>query len=144
MNPAPEVLLYIFFRANFKESPLRKGHKGAWTDDKLGLTQMQEIEHRVKELNKMADEVENQSKAITSTVQIIDDIAQQTNLLALNAAIEAARTGENGRGFAVVAEEVRKLAEQVQRSLTEIKGSINKMQLSTQYVNHSMERSREQ
>lgn len=144
MNPAPEVLLYIFFRANFKESPLRKGHKGAWTDDKLGLTQMQEIEHRVKELNKMVDEVENQSKAITSTVQIIDDIAQQTNLLALNAAIEAARTGENGRGFAVVAEEVRKLAEQVQRSLTEIKGSINKMQLSTQYVNHSMERSREQ
>jgi len=94
-----------------------------------------EVEHnlsgKLNELTKSAEDIKN-------VLTVISDIAEQTNLLALNAAIEAARAGEHGRGFAVVADEVRKLAERTQKSLSEINSTVNIVVQSINDTSESM------
>nr|WP_246944682.1 HAMP domain-containing methyl-accepting chemotaxis protein [Bacillus pinisoli] len=94
-------------------------------------TMVQESVNRVEGLN---EKVHN----ITNLVNVITSIAEQTNLLALNAAIEAARAGEHGKGFAVVAEEVRKLAEEVKHSVTDITSIIDEVQQEALKVSTSL------
>lgn len=102
------------------------------------VSQMQMIDKIVKESISKLNGLEEQSKEISSLVQVINEIAEQTNLLALNAAIEAARAGEHGKGFAVVADEVRKLAEQVGESVKDITNIVSNIQTETGSVVQSL------
>lgn len=82
----------------------------------------------IEKIQRAIEELNNRSSDIGNILETINSIAGQTNLLALNASIEAARAGEAGRGFAVVANEIRKLAEESNKSTEQIKNIVSAIQ----------------
>ena len=110
------------------------------TDESLSLTneeseavrtnidKMFSIRHKIQTIAELILELSDFVQSTSSTVGLVEDIAEQTNLLALNAAVEAARAGEHGKGFAVVASEIRKLADESKQATNKIVSLITSIQ----------------
>ncbi|WP_342481184.1 HAMP domain-containing methyl-accepting chemotaxis protein [Paenibacillus sp. FSL L8-0340] len=98
------------------------------------VAQMGQIAEAVSQSMETVEELNRKNEGIFRLVGSIRSISEQTHLLAINAAIEAARAGDSGRGFAVVAQEVRKLSEEVQRTVSEITGITQGIQLDSKEV----------
>ncbi len=101
---------------------------------RMSLGELQQVVHKMcsvsdklSTFNSTVSQLSDKSDSIRQIASLIKDIADQTNLLALNAAIEAARAGEQGRGFAVVADEVRGLADRVNKATQEITSYVDSM-----------------
>ncbi|MGQ9009836.1 methyl-accepting chemotaxis protein [Bacillus stercoris] len=101
----------------------------------IGSKSVNKMLDQMKFIDKSVDSAGNGLQALVASTEEISDISslittisEQTNLLALNAAIEAARAGEQGKGFAVVAEEVRKLADETNKSANHIQSVVATIQ----------------
>jgi methyl-accepting chemotaxis protein len=106
--------------------------------------QVQTLAEQILKAVEVIRKLSEDSKNITSVLEVIRGVAEQTNLLALNAAIEAARAGEQGRGFAVVADEVRTLAQRTQQSTEDIQRMITTLQTGVSDIVSVMETGSEQ
>ncbi|WP_456273403.1 methyl-accepting chemotaxis protein [Bacillus sp. AK031] len=100
--------------------------------------QMILINQSVQEAGKGLESLVKSTTEISDFTTLISSISEQTNLLALNAAIEAARAGEHGKGFAVVAEEVRKLADETNKSASHIKLLVSTIETDSEDTAHNI------
>ncbi|MBN1984474.1 MAG: methyl-accepting chemotaxis protein [Chitinivibrionales bacterium] len=89
------------------------------------------VDHASKTVDKV-DELGCAALHIDEILRVITELSDQTHLLALNATISAARAGEAGKGFTVVANEIKALAHQSSGATSEIKGSIDRIQQTTE------------
>lgn len=86
------------------------------------------LEKKVGAIAEQIVHLSEQASQIGSISQLVSDLANQTNMLALNSSVEAVRAGEHGKGFSVVANEIRKLADQCQRSAEKINVLVSEIQ----------------
>ena len=80
------------------------------------------------------ERLQKTSREIVNILQSVSSISKQTQLLALNATIESARAGEHGKGFAVVASEIHKLADDTNKSVSDINSLIKAIQSEVEGV----------
>lgn len=84
-----------------------------------------QIGERIDHLNVHAEKV-------GEVLETIMGISDRADLLALNASLEGTKAGEVGKGFTLVAAEMRRLAENVMTSATEIRALMKVMRHASQ------------
>ena len=113
----------------------------------LGIKEIKQgsevLDERNTIIKEKTDQAFESAKNTDEILGLIKGIASQTNLLGLNASIEAARAGEMGRGFSVVAEEIRKLSNSSNESISRIDSIIKNISISVKEVNNNVDQANE-
>lgn len=99
------------------------------------LTEMMALKDKVEKISEQITLLSTKTNQIGSISQLVSELSNQTNILALNAAVEAIRAGEYGKGFGVVATEIRKLADQSQKSAHNINALVEDIQQAIKSTN---------
>lgn len=104
-------------------------------DSREGAEAMQRLVKRMEEIRGDSEtalteivDLGKKSKEISRIMEIINAVADQTKLIAFNAALEAASAGDAGKRFGVVAAEIRRLADSVTESTSEIEIKVGEIQ----------------
>lgn len=133
---------------NQRESEMKQLSNALYLALEQAVAATEELSASSQQLAEMSGSTATIAKTSVSEVagtseilDIIHRVAQQSNLLGLNAAIEAARAGEVGRGFSVVAEEIRKLADESNRSAKNIGQQLMTFRTSVEQVLENVKQS---
>jgi methyl-accepting chemotaxis protein len=101
------------------------------TESTMGvLTRAERTRETTSRTSDRISELSAHASRIGEILEVIREIADRSDLLALNASLEGTRAGDAGRGFALVASEMRKLAERVTASVTDIKKLVGDVRAS--------------
>ena len=100
-------------------------------------TYVEDGDEKISSTNEILSQVAQQLDEVYEVVTIINNVAEQTNLLSMNAAIESAHAGEAGKGFGVVAEEIRSLAEETSENADKISKVVNTIVDAVEKANKS-------
>jgi methyl-accepting chemotaxis protein len=92
--------------------------QGAVVDLKSLLDNMAALHEKIENLSQ-------DSKNVYDVISVIKEISDTIRLLAMNASVEAARAGEFGLSFGVVADEVKRLADDTNKTTSNIENQIS-------------------
>lgn len=120
-------VICVFYATTNREAIQNMSEDIGATVEELHAT-LEAFQSSMEALNQVADimdkdsvKMSKSSSKIHDMTDFIANVSAQTRLLGLNAAIEAARSTENGAGFSVIASEVRRLSDNVTKSVSEVK-----------------------
>ncbi len=114
-----EVAKRVTEGANASQKVNSMVQRGANTATSV-IEKMEVIFKGIERTGSAAERLKEKIGSIPRILDVITHISRQTDLLALNATIEASKAGEHGRGFAMVAEEVRRFADNTNRSVEDV------------------------
>jgi len=96
-----------------------KGNEDASKEIEQIGQEVREVVEMAEQLRGFVVEIKNNVNVFAEATTDIVGVARQTKILSLNAGIEAARSGEHGKGFNVLSKEIKRLAEESQKTAEE-------------------------
>jgi methyl-accepting chemotaxis protein len=129
-SQAAEKTTEVAYLASHTQELSRRGAELRDTNESMMLDIQNQNSKMIEIIKNLADILSR----IDESIEIIDTIADRTKLIAFNAALEASSSGEAGARFSIVAGEIRRFADNVVESVSEIKEKITELNEASQIL----------